>query len=303
LVDYNMLKYSPSRLAASSILLSNKLLRRQPAWKPAAVKQTRFTEQMLKECAKEMCSLLENAEHSPLQAVRKKFSQLKYHSVAKLNFTVAPGAAGQAVSIDEASDKTRSSTRRASVGATCSVSRRSVSGADTSVGQAPCGKAKDDKMEHCKVGLEDFQRKEAAHRAAPMADRTVAFLKDLLELKEKLFEGLANLKALVKAGALQAALEEELYQIKATLDMMFSHIVRLQQDGLAVDEVDELREVVQPRKLPPLTEITRLLKYLDHIKDSAVWSRLEPALSTVAQGTGFRGQLVPMDTSSIAMLN
>jgi cyclin B len=90
LVDYNMLKYTPSRLAAAAILLSNKLLRRQPSWKPAAVKHTRFTEQMLKECAKEMCTLLEHAQQSPLQAVRKKFAQLKYHSVSKINFGGVP---------------------------------------------------------------------------------------------------------------------------------------------------------------------------------------------------------------------
>jgi cyclin B len=99
LVDYNMLKYSPSRMAAASILLSNKLLRRQPSWKPAVVKLTRFTEQMLKDCAKEMCALLESAEHGTLQAVRKKFSQTKYHSVAKINFLAAPS---NAIPVEEA---------------------------------------------------------------------------------------------------------------------------------------------------------------------------------------------------------
>lgn len=90
LVDYSMIKYSPSNLAAAAVFLSNKLLRRHPSWPQAAVKETNFTEQMLKHCAKEMCPLLEHAEHSPLQAIRKKFSQLKYHSVAKLSFTGAP---------------------------------------------------------------------------------------------------------------------------------------------------------------------------------------------------------------------
>merc|ERR1740127_397067 len=65
LVDYKMLKYPPSQLAAASILLSNKLLRR-PSWTPATVKQTKLTESMLKECAKEMCILLELAEQSQL---------------------------------------------------------------------------------------------------------------------------------------------------------------------------------------------------------------------------------------------
>jgi len=86
LIDYKMLKYAPSHLAAAAILLSNKLLKRQPSWTPAAVKTTRMPEHSLKECAKEMCGLLEQAETSPLQAVRKKFSQVKHHAVAKLNF-------------------------------------------------------------------------------------------------------------------------------------------------------------------------------------------------------------------------
>jgi cyclin B len=118
LVEYNMLKYSPSRLAAAAVLLSNKLLGRQPSWKPAAVKHTHFTEQMLKECAKEMCGLVEHAEHSPLQAVRKKFSQLKYHSVAKISFMPAPATV--------ADEQGHTSSRRSTGGAT--THRRSLGG-------------------------------------------------------------------------------------------------------------------------------------------------------------------------------
>jgi len=97
LVDIKMLKYAPSHLAAASILLSNKLLRR-PSWTPAAVRHTQMTEATLKDCAKEMCVLLECAEFNPLQAVRKKFSHAKHHSVAKLNFIagIAPQASTNA---------------------------------------------------------------------------------------------------------------------------------------------------------------------------------------------------------------
>jgi len=95
LVDYDMLRYSPSHLAAAAVLLSNKLLQRYPllktrtisCWPAALAEDTHFTERMLKECAMQMCKLLENAEHSTLQAVRKKFSHTKYHAVAKLAFT------------------------------------------------------------------------------------------------------------------------------------------------------------------------------------------------------------------------
>lgn len=87
LPEYAMIKYPPSHLAATAILLSNKLLRRQCCWTRVASTHTKFTEPMLQDCLKEMCALLERAEHSQLQAVRKKYSQPKFHSVAKLNAT------------------------------------------------------------------------------------------------------------------------------------------------------------------------------------------------------------------------
>jgi len=101
LPDYSMLKYSASSRAASAVFLSSKLLCHQPAWKPAAVKHSGFTEAMLKDCAKEMCALLEYADSNPLQAVRKKFSQPKYQSVAKLDFSGASptGQTGEEPSI------------------------------------------------------------------------------------------------------------------------------------------------------------------------------------------------------------
>jgi cyclin B len=92
LIDTKMAKYPPSHLAAAVLLLSNKLLRVQPSWSQAAATHTRMTEHMLKECAKEACGLLMHAEHNPLQAVRKKFSQQKYRAVAKLSFAGAPGS-------------------------------------------------------------------------------------------------------------------------------------------------------------------------------------------------------------------
>jgi cyclin B len=86
LPDYKMLRYAPSHLAAAATLLSNKLLKHQPAWPAAMVRHTQLTELMVKACAKDMCSILELSERNPLQAVRKKFSQPKYSSVGKMTF-------------------------------------------------------------------------------------------------------------------------------------------------------------------------------------------------------------------------
>jgi len=86
LPDFKMLRYSPSHLAAAATLLSNKLLKQHPAWTQSMIRHTQQTEQMVKACAKEMCGLLDAADRSPLQAVRKKFSQPKFSSVGKMTF-------------------------------------------------------------------------------------------------------------------------------------------------------------------------------------------------------------------------
>merc|ERR1719253_1664991 len=78
LVDIKMLSYPPSQIAAAATLLSNKLLKQHPAWPAAMVRHTKQTEVVAKACAKELCGLLEAAERSPQQAVRKKFLQPKY---------------------------------------------------------------------------------------------------------------------------------------------------------------------------------------------------------------------------------
>lgn len=86
LTEYSMVRYTPSHLAAAALFLSNRLLRRQPAWTVAMARRTGLTEQLLRECAREICNLLEGAESSQMHAVRRKYSQLKHHAVAKMNF-------------------------------------------------------------------------------------------------------------------------------------------------------------------------------------------------------------------------
>jgi len=86
LPDFKMLRYSPSHLVAAATLLSNRMLHKQTAWPEALSKLSGLTELGIRGCAKEMCGLLETAERSPLQAVRKKFSQEKYLKVGKMTF-------------------------------------------------------------------------------------------------------------------------------------------------------------------------------------------------------------------------
>lgn len=85
LPDYKLwLRYSPSLIAAGAVYLSNKLLRLAPAWPAHVAAAVDHSEVVVKACAKEICLLLQNTEDSQLKAVRKKFSQPKFHSVAKL---------------------------------------------------------------------------------------------------------------------------------------------------------------------------------------------------------------------------
>jgi cyclin B len=86
LPEIKMLKYNPSNIAAAAVLLSNKLLKKQPAWPAAMAAHSGYTEAQIRTCAKEICALLEAAPNASLQAVRKKFSHPKFQSVAKLSF-------------------------------------------------------------------------------------------------------------------------------------------------------------------------------------------------------------------------
>jgi cyclin B len=86
LPEIKMIRFTPSHLAAASIYLSSKLLKQPIAWSQSMCNQTGYTEAAIKVCAKDLCLLLEGAQTSTLQAVRKKFSYSKYHSVAKIPF-------------------------------------------------------------------------------------------------------------------------------------------------------------------------------------------------------------------------
>jgi cyclin B len=89
LLDLKMLRYCPSHLAASAIFLSNKLLRRHPSWPAHLIKHTRYTDGLIKSCAKEICALVEEADRSSLAAIRKKYASEKFHGVSKMVTTAA----------------------------------------------------------------------------------------------------------------------------------------------------------------------------------------------------------------------
>merc|ERR1719375_1357506 len=73
LIDLPMIRYAPSLLAAAAVLLSNKLLGRQPAWPATMAQRACHTEVALSGCAEELLALYSSAATNPLQAVRKKY--------------------------------------------------------------------------------------------------------------------------------------------------------------------------------------------------------------------------------------
>jgi hypothetical protein len=84
LVDYKMLKYNPTLLASASLYITLKITKKGEAEKICSL--TEYPEERLRDCAKDICLILDNVEKSNLQAVRKKFSLSKFLEVAKIKF-------------------------------------------------------------------------------------------------------------------------------------------------------------------------------------------------------------------------
>lgn len=84
LQEYAMIKYLPSVIAAASVLVARKSLRRHP-WSPTLLAYTGYDEEDLAACIQEM-QMIMNAS-SQQQAVVRKYSHPKFGTVAKLPLT------------------------------------------------------------------------------------------------------------------------------------------------------------------------------------------------------------------------
>jgi cyclin B len=84
LIEYKMIKYNPSLLAAATMYITLKITKKSEAEK--VMKLTCYSDEILKECAKDICGILDNVEKNSLQAVKKKFSLPKFMEVAKIKF-------------------------------------------------------------------------------------------------------------------------------------------------------------------------------------------------------------------------
>jgi hypothetical protein len=83
LQEYSMLKFLPSTIAAASVLVARKTLKRHP-WSPTLVKYTNYDECDLQACVDEMNGAISLSATQQQQAVYRKYSSSKFGTVAKL---------------------------------------------------------------------------------------------------------------------------------------------------------------------------------------------------------------------------
>jgi len=84
LVEYEMLQYTPSLLAAAALFVSNSLLQRSPPWTEILATQTEYESHSLQGCSKDLRELLQQCSQSRLHSVFKKFSQPAFNAIAQL---------------------------------------------------------------------------------------------------------------------------------------------------------------------------------------------------------------------------
>lgn len=93
-LDYKMLKYKVSQIAAACVFVASKLLHKERICVNDTLdldieklyELSGYKEGEIKECAKEVCMLYDFLEKTNLHAIRKKYSLSKFREVAKLKF-------------------------------------------------------------------------------------------------------------------------------------------------------------------------------------------------------------------------
>lgn len=85
LQEYSMLRFSPSLIAATAVLVARKSLNRHP-WSPTLYKYTNYDEADMAACAEEMRACIQNSANQQ-QAVFRKYSSTKFGAVSKMNLS------------------------------------------------------------------------------------------------------------------------------------------------------------------------------------------------------------------------
>ena len=89
LMEYKMLRYAPSTVAAAALYVAMRILKSQVDWEEQLYRFANLHEIELRPCAKDLCVLLQGIDKISLQAVKKKFSMVKFSEVAKIKLESA----------------------------------------------------------------------------------------------------------------------------------------------------------------------------------------------------------------------
>ncbi|XP_031501759.1 G2/mitotic-specific cyclin S13-7-like [Nymphaea colorata] len=84
LIQYSMITYCPSMIAASAVYAARRTLNASSSWTEALKKHTSYSEEQVKECASHMVHFHSTAVGSKLKVVHKKYSSAQLGSVALL---------------------------------------------------------------------------------------------------------------------------------------------------------------------------------------------------------------------------
>lgn len=82
LMQYVMMKFPPSMLAAAAVYTAQCTLQKTPVWNHVLKSHTGYSEVDLKECTRLMVAFHQSSEESKLNVVFKKYSMPQYNSVA-----------------------------------------------------------------------------------------------------------------------------------------------------------------------------------------------------------------------------
>tara|TARA_B110000285_G_C14845931_1_gene477581 strand:+ start:354 stop:773 length:420 start_codon:yes stop_codon:yes gene_type:complete len=85
MVEVKMNKWNASMLAAASIYISKKIKESSLPWSPFMISQTGHSENEIRECARDICFILNNVENKSFyKAIQTKYNDPKYLSVSAL---------------------------------------------------------------------------------------------------------------------------------------------------------------------------------------------------------------------------
>lgn len=85
--EYSMVKHLPSVIAASSVLIARKSLKRHP-WSPTLVTYTKYDECDLEDCIRDMKAFIPDAANAQQLAVFRKYAATKFGAVSRMSLSM-----------------------------------------------------------------------------------------------------------------------------------------------------------------------------------------------------------------------